>query len=318
MREGGAAPLVSIGFPVYNGERYLAEAIESVLGQTYRNFELIICDNGSTDRTEEICRRFAASDARIRYFRNDRNLGASRNFNLTVEHASGKYFKWVAHDDRIGPEYLALCTAALERDPGVVLCQTQVKVIDEYGGDIMDFDYPPGHASSPVPSRRFGDVLRQDRWDFEVFGLTRLDALRRTRLLDRYVASDRVLRAELILLGRYHILSERLFWNRDHPGRSVRAHPAHHLRPGWFDPRLAGSKVLPHWRVMYEYVRTVNRASLSGWQRVCCHAQIARWLARDLNWARLVADTVIYLFPNSWRWLNRVARSSEKWLRHTA
>jgi len=99
-----------------------------------------------------------------------------------------------------------------------------------------------------LPSVRLGDALRQDRWDFEIFGLIRIDALRRTRLMGRHVASDRVLRAELSLLGRYRILPERLSFNRDHPNRSGRADPAHHLRAVWFDPALAGRRVFPHWR----------------------------------------------------------------------
>lgn len=315
MREREKEPLVSIGLPVFNGGRYLAEAIESILSQTYRHFELIICDNASTDGTEQICRRFATLDDRVRYLRNTANLGLSRNFNLAVERASGKYFRWAAHDDRIAPEYLARCVEALEADPTIVLCHSQVKVIDEHGEEVMNFDYRPGHAASPAPSARFGDALQQDRWDFEVFGLIRTDALRRTRMMDRYVASDRVLRAELSLLGRYRILPERLCFDRDHPDRSIRAYPAHHLRAEWFDPALAGRTVFPHWRVFYEYFRAVNRAPLSIWQRACCYPHIAAWLARDLNWARLAADVVIAVYPDSWQWIATIARRRETWLR---
>ena len=308
-------PLVSIGLPVYNGERYLAEAIESILAQSYRHFELIICDNASVDSTEQICRRFATQDDRIRYFRNAENLGAVRNFNLTVERASGKYFRWAAHDDRIAPEYLARAVAALEADPTLVLCHCQVKVIDENGADVMNFDYPPGHGASPNASARFRDALRQDRWDFEIFGLIRMDALRRTSMMGRYVASDRILRAELSLLGRYCILPERLSFDRDHPNRSIRALPAHHLRAGWFDPALAGRRVLPHWRVLYEYFRAVQRAPISAWERARCYPHLARWIATDLNWARMGADVVIAIYPGSWHWMASIARSRESWLR---
>ena len=314
MTEREEQPLVSIGLPVFNGEPYLTQAIQSILNQTYRNFELIIYDNDSSDRTAEICREFAARDARIRYFRNATNLGAVRNFNLTVERASGEYFKWVAADDWIAPEFLAMSVKALQRDPSAVLCQSQVKLVDENGDEITNFHYPKGHASSTIPSQRFGDALSQDRWDFEVFGLIRTSALRRTRLLGNYVASDRILRAELALLGSYCILPDWLFFSRDHPGRSVRAYPAHHLRAGWFDPRLANRKVLPHWRVLYEYARVLNRVALSNCQRVCCYGQLLSWLMRDLNWARLAADILIVIFPESWRWLARSAYGSEDWL----
>src|SRR5215207_1517689 len=108
-------PRVSVGLPVYNGENYLAEAIDSVLAQTYQNFELIISDNASTDSTEEICRDYAARDRRIRYFREPQNRGAAWNFNHTFELARGEYFKWVAHDDVIGPQYLARTVDQLDR-----------------------------------------------------------------------------------------------------------------------------------------------------------------------------------------------------------
>src|SRR3954470_9957348 len=76
-----AEPLITIGLPCYNSEKYLVQSIESLLSQTYGNFVLIISDNASTDRTEEICRRYAAADARVRYVRNPVNIGMSGNFN---------------------------------------------------------------------------------------------------------------------------------------------------------------------------------------------------------------------------------------------
>jgi len=300
------APLVSIGLPVYNGERYLAEAIESILSQTYSELELIICDNASTDRTKEICRSFVAHDNRVRYFRNASNLGAARNFNLAVEHANGKYFRWAAHDDYIAPEYVAACIEALEADSTLVLCHSQVEIIDENGSAVKNFDFPPDHAASAVPSIRFRDALRQDRSDFEVFGVVPTRVLRRTRMMGMYVASDRVLRAELSLLGRFRILPQRFCFDRDHPHRSIRVYPAHHHRASWFDPSLAGKKIFPHWRVLYEYCRTVYCASVPRWQRTQCYLHIGAWLFRDRNWARLIADLLVAVHPDSWRWMAQV------------
>ena len=90
---------VTIGIPVYNGEDFLEKAVDSLLSQTYEDFELIISDNASTDRTEEICRRYAAQDPRVKYVRNTENLGAAKNYNQLVDMAKGEYFKWAAHDD---------------------------------------------------------------------------------------------------------------------------------------------------------------------------------------------------------------------------
>src|SRR5687768_11197719 len=131
-----AEPRLSIGLPVYNGERYLQGAIESLLSQTFDDFELIICDNASTDRTQSICTAFAARDPRVRYFRNDRNVGAAGNFNLAFRRSRGRYFKWAAHDDLHEPDYLARCVAALDADPSAVLCQTATRVIDPVGSEV--------------------------------------------------------------------------------------------------------------------------------------------------------------------------------------
>jgi glycosyltransferase involved in cell wall biosynthesis len=116
-----AHPKVSIGMPVYNGENFIVESLDALFAQTFTDFELIICDNASTDRTGEICREYAARDARIRYCRNETNIGASANYNLTFELARGDYFKWAAHDDICAPTYVERCVEALDRDPGVAL-----------------------------------------------------------------------------------------------------------------------------------------------------------------------------------------------------
>src|SRR6476646_2411498 len=131
-------PKVAIGLPVYNGAKYVAEAIESVLAQTYGDLELVISDNASTDATEEICRDYTARDSRVRYARAEQNGGAAWNFNRTFELSRGEYFKWLAHDDAIGPQYLARCLAVLDRDPGVVLCHTRTGIINGQGELVAD------------------------------------------------------------------------------------------------------------------------------------------------------------------------------------
>ena len=126
-------PKVAIGLPVYNGERYLEAALDAIQAQTFTDYEVVICDNASTDRTEAICRAYEARDQRIRYYRNPANIGAAPNFNRTFELADGEYFKWFAADDLITPDYLEQCVAALDRNPDAVLCYTRVLVIDDDG-----------------------------------------------------------------------------------------------------------------------------------------------------------------------------------------
>jgi glycosyltransferase involved in cell wall biosynthesis len=307
-------PCLSIGLPVYNGERYLREAIDGVLAQTFGDFELIVVDNASTDGTETICREYAAADPRICYVRNATNLGSLPNFNLTFAHARGRYFKWAADDDVVQPEFVGRCLERLEREPDVVLCHSHTRIIDERGAAVGDYTYPSGHARSVHPGTRFGDVLAEDRWCFELFGVMRVATLRTTSLLAGYVGSDRGLLAELALRGRFAIVPDYLFFSRDHPRRAVRRFPAHHLRAAFENPALAGRRVLPHWRILAEYARGVRRAGLPAAERARCYAALFRWLGRHGNWARLAVDPVIAAAPSTAPFLLRLAASDRRWL----
>ena len=306
---GDLKPRVSIGLPVYNGAEFLDQAIESILTQSFTDFELIISDNASTDATSEIGRAYAARDPRVRFYRNATNLGASRNFNRAFELSRGDLFRWAAADDLLAPTCLEHCVEALEEDPSIVLSHTDVRIIDAGGTVKLEFQYPDGHAGSESPARRFRDVMRLDRWCAELFGLVRADVLRTTRLMDRYIASDRILRAEMALRGRYRIVGEPLFINRDHPGRSVRALPAHHLRGEWFDPANRGKRVLPHWRVFGEYFRCIREAPIPASERRRAYVYALGWLGIHMNWARLGADLVIALAPGTWRGVAAAGRA---------
>lgn len=294
-------PRVSIGMPVYNGERYLKEALNAILAQTYSEFELIISDNASSDNTPKICQSYAAKDRRIRYHRNARNIGASRNFNSVFELSSGDYFRWAAHDDLIAPDYLLKCVKVLEQDPSVVLCHSKIKVIDESGKILSQPDIREGKGASLRPQDRFYDIITDDRSCLEVFGLIRANVLKMTPLIGSFIASDRPLLAELGLRGRFYIIPECLFFSRDHPERSIRIMPAHHLRAAWFDPANTGKKIFPHWRTFFEYFKCVWRVSLTRYERVCCCLFVLLWLRVDLNWARMISDLFIAVVPQSWK-----------------
>src|SRR3990172_11630910 len=114
-------PKVSVGMPVYNAERYLEEALASILAQSFDDFELVISDNASTDRTAEICRAYADKDERIRYFRMRQNYGVIDNFNSVFRLSGGEYFKWAASDDVCERDYLRKAVDVLDRDPSIVL-----------------------------------------------------------------------------------------------------------------------------------------------------------------------------------------------------
>lgn len=279
-------PKVSIGLPVYNGERYLSVAIESLLAQTFQDFEIIICDNASTDRTASICQSFMSRDRRIRYYRNSKNIGAAANFNRTVELASGEYFKWAADDDICAPDLLRRCFEVLDKDSSVVLCQSEVTFIDENGKFIKNYDSKLHNYDSPEPHLRFADFIRKDHWCFDVFGLIRTKVLKQTPLIGSYAESDRNTLAALSLLGRFHRIPERLFFSRDHSERSIRKFRMPARRTEWFDPEKRGQAVFPHWRILLEYIKDVNRVELPVKQRAACYLHIVRWMRRNLRFLK--------------------------------
>src|SRR3989442_7535435 len=133
-------PLVSIGVPVYNEERYLSFTLESLLAQDYRNLELIISDNASTDRTREICQEYVNRDGRVRYYRTETNVGAVKNFNSTFLHARGKYFMWVGAHDTWHSSFISRALSLIEADPRIVLVYSRTMLID-----------PDGHSLSITP-----------------------------------------------------------------------------------------------------------------------------------------------------------------------
>jgi glycosyltransferase involved in cell wall biosynthesis len=270
-------PRVTLGMPVYNGERFLEETLRALLAQTYKDFELVISDNASTDATEGICKRHAAADARIRYFREQENHGAAWNYNRVVELATGEYFKWAAHDDLITPDYLEKCVAVLDADPTVVLCCTDDQDIDQNGNEVdarrQSHILSGERGSSPKATVRFRRLIRDDYDCEQVFGLIRTDVLRRTKMILPYTDSDRTLLGELGLHGRLHEIQERLFLHRQHMGSSGKANPIHtgwHARAGWFDPSLQGRVLFSRWRQLREYLIAIFRSPISLTERIAC------------------------------------------------
>ncbi|MCU1295580.1 MAG: glycosyl transferase family 2, partial [Bryobacterales bacterium] len=200
-------PLLSVGMPVYNGERFLSKALDSLLGQTFQDFEIIISDNASNDATERICKAYAERDARIHYSRNEENMGAGWNVRRVYSLARGKYFKWAAHDDFCEPTLFEKCIEELERDPSIVVAQSKVRVVDEYGSLVEDYEWPM-RTNSPDPVVRFQDLLLNDHLCFQIFGVIRLETLKQLPPQGSYVNSDGVLLAQRGLLGRYYEVPE--------------------------------------------------------------------------------------------------------------
>jgi len=259
-------PRVSIGLPVYNGSRYLAAALDSLLGQTFADFELIICDNASTDDTQAICGNYAARDPRIRYIREPANTGAVRNHNRTIELARGEFFKWAAHDDVYAPQFVERCVRHLDAHPETVLAFSRTRFIDQDGTPLAEYPHPLNLAS-PSRGERFLGYVCANHVMVEDYGLVRTDVLRQTPLLGNFVWSDMVLFGELALYGPFFEVPEILFFRREHPQRAMQANRDAKSLSEWNDPRKSGGSIAPTWRALREYLAALFRAPLTVGER---------------------------------------------------
>ncbi|MGH1351612.1 MAG: glycosyltransferase family 2 protein [Methyloligellaceae bacterium] len=265
---------LSIGLPVYNGEQFLREAIDSILGQTYKDFELIISDNCSTDSTREICEDYAARDSRVRYILQENNLGAAPNFNFVVHEATGEYFKWAAHDDLMDPTCVEKCVRVLDENPDVVVCYTKVQLIDAEG-KISD-SYDSGlFFDQDTPHERFSEQIKPHRCQ-EIFGVIRTEQLRKTALIGGYSHGDGVLLGHLGILGKIVRVQEFLFFNREHANQSRNMLEDRATYSEWFDISNKGKLLLPYWRIYYEYFKLVAFQPMSLKSRYWCFRAFTR------------------------------------------
>lgn len=215
------APLVSIGLPVFNGAKYLEGALDSLLAQDHAHFELIISDNASTDRTPQICSRYAENDKRIQFHRNASNLGAVENFNRVFRLSRGDYFMWAAHDDLWHSTYITRCLAGLGQDSNIVLCASAIHFIDQSGHRVPEEQWRAllGGGYNTMQTRSLGLRARVRKlteainW-YALYGIIRSDVLRRTRLYQKAFGGDVILLMELLFHGQTYILEEPLFCYR--------------------------------------------------------------------------------------------------------
>lgn len=302
-------PRVSVGVPVYNGQNYLAAALDSLLAQTFGDLEIVISDNGSTDGTQEICRAYAARDRRVRYYRQHVNRGAGWNFSEVFRLSRGEFFKWAAHDDWCAPSLVERCVKRLDADPGLVLCSARAGVIDASGKPLVeamrdcrgaDFQgvLPEMEARrlrclrSPKASQRYRGVLLYSLRCYEIFGLIRSEAMRRTGLHRPYNGAEKVFLAELALLGRFAELDDVLFYSRWHDERfsanASAAAQAQHMdakarRIVW--PRQVRSS--------WGYWSSISNAPIGPIEKSRCLLAFGRYLLQVSKWRRVLSEAVL-------------------------
>jgi len=312
-------PRVTVGIPVFNGQAFLTETLDALLHQTFTDFEIVISDNASTDRTETICRAFTARDRRVRYYRSTTNRGAAWNHNRVFELAKGELFKWNSADDVCAPEFLSLCVAALDQDSDAVMATAQCVEIDESGIPLASVSVPDQTLLTAVPMGapphiRFRQTIRLDHLCLSIYSLIRSSALRQTALIGNYADSDRVLLAHLALIGHAVTVPKILFFNRDHPGRFTRLYNGEKFRDrgSWFDPSNADRRLFPYWRELFELVCVIWRTPIEWRERLRCYREIGLWLRRERYLRLLYIDATCY--PRKWI-VRRLPRAKVVWNR---
>ncbi|MGH8501148.1 MAG: glycosyltransferase family 2 protein [Gammaproteobacteria bacterium] len=263
---------ITIGMPVYNGARWVRQAIESILAQTYPKFELIISDNASTDDTAAICREYASRDARIKYRRNPENIGASDNYNAVVRVASGAYFKWASSNDVCEPTFLARCVEILDRDSDVVLCYPRTVLFND-DTDSVEYYQDDLHLMDDEPFARFKRLMHSMRLNNAMNGLIRTDALSKTALVKVYFSSDVVMMAELALHGKFFELPEFLYRRRMDKDTTTNLKAPDQLLEH-YHPKRDRRMLFQQWKLIAGYFGAVHRSPVGLAQKRKCYAHL--------------------------------------------
>jgi glycosyltransferase involved in cell wall biosynthesis len=291
-------PKIAVGIPVFNGENYLGETLKLLLAQTYEDFEIIISDNCSTDRTQQLCLDYAAKDTRILYTRTESNLGATPNFNRAFHLSRSPYFSWKAHDDRSQATYLEKCVAVLDGDPGIVLSHTASAVIDDVGNALRfdpekeRFIYEPGGIEVPPdqvhvaegrdPIDRFLELLDETYFGTHMYGVIRREALAQTQLFRSYFPTERSMLAELALIGRFSTLDEPHFARRVHASSSCFMSPEE--RDAYSQTNDNRQYILPRLRAYLS--APLQSQAISPRQKAHCLARVVLATAQS-RWKKL-------------------------------
>ncbi len=311
MNSANPHPRVSIGLPVYNGERYLREALDSLLGQSFHDFEIIVSDNCSTDNTAGIVAERQQHDSRIRLVRQSRNLGAIGNFNAVFHEANGEYFKWAAHDDVCHPTFLQSCVDVLDRHRDVVWCHCESDQIDQDGKSWLERLDPDksdsielvdgrrrwvglprkDHASSS-PSQRFAGVLLGGTWAADSYGLVRADELRATRMLLPCYGAEKVLIGELALRGRYFHIPDQLFAQRIHDEASGNIRSSRFQASFAVGDQQKRAFAPTRLALLLGHLGAIRGATISGAERARCLLVVARYLLQFHKWRKVIVGSM--------------------------
>lgn len=268
MNTDNNQPLVTVAVPVYNEEKFIRETLDSVINQDYKNIEILISDNASSDGTSSICLEYAEKDHRIRYHRHQENTGAANNFYLLANKARGKYFAWMSGHDKWSTNLLSECVKFLNQTPGATITYGTPAWINENGEHLSK-------STGWYDTRGCNPVVRF----FSIFWGSMnpvLGVIRREQLPDfnrrnyNFVGADLVLLVELGLKGEFIHAKEAVFYRRQN--RLPEEYQDKLNRYKSKDTQIAGSltsKLLPLAKLPCELVRAVTQADISLLDKIC-------------------------------------------------
>ena len=226
VRGTGKQPLVTVGLTTYKAERYIRECLDSLLAQTMQDFEIVIADNASPDRTYEICQEYAARDPRIHVARSDRNLGVAANLNRAFELGCGQFFCWASANDWYAPLFLERCLQPMQNDPDIDLVASQIAVFEQRHEDAKpDLRQIDGALDDDV--ERF--VATLELRDGRMFrGVFRTQVVRKMGPLSSRFGQDIMLVAKVAAQGKVLLLDAPSYYCERHaPGTVTHKVPAH-------------------------------------------------------------------------------------------
>jgi len=273
---------ISVGMPVYNGEPYIEDSIRAILGQTYGNFELIISDNASTDRTEEICRDYKERDKRIRYVRNKENIGAANNYNQLFHLSKGEYFRWFNADDLCKNTLHEKCLQTMKDNPDAAMCYGKTDIIDGEGNFINHYDDNLNLQHNSVVER-FRTYFKIVGLTNAIYGLIRRSALERTMLMGdaSFPAADTNLMAEIVLQGKIIEIPETLFFRRMHENASSWDRSNENIQQTFWSGANA-KFIMPSFKKEFAYFKAISNAPLTMFEK----QQLRGYVLRRLFWSR--------------------------------
>ena len=272
-------PQISVGMPVYNGEKYLKEAIESILVQSFSPFELIISDNASTDRTKEICAAYACKDNRIRYIRHEVNMGGPKNWNFVFTVSKGKYFKWASANDLCTPDLVEKCKAILDDHEDVALCYPKTRLIDDQGNVTEDYQ-DDLDLQSPDPYNRFIMLMANLRLNNPQAGLFRSSVLKRTKLERLYPGGDIPFMAEVALLGKFYEWPEFLYFRRMSSDASTAGKNLADM--GTFVNPGRHKLYFPFWQMYSEFFKVILKTPI----KINTKLNLLLFMSKTVYWSR--------------------------------